>query len=209
MVSFGKKEHLKRIMRNILLIILATILCSCKKDNFEIKILNTSISTNDSVRFELYNNTNEHYLFYFENPKLDYNSKSKNTIIAEVSAENIAAKVEVSSDPLYILNENGSFNPQDIKEMEKYSTLAKKRIHKVISPQSSVIFTLPFIDSTNIKGGKTYPILDDKKRYHLKIKMDIDTNLIGKKELENIKYNYKNNIKFFHGKLASKTVKLK
>lgn len=102
MVSFGKKEHLKRIMRNILLIILATILCSCKKDNFEIKILNTSISTNDSVRFELYNNTNEHYLFYFENPKLDYNSKSKNTIIAEVSAENIAAKVEVSSDPLYI-----------------------------------------------------------------------------------------------------------
>lgn len=83
--------------------------------------------------------------------------------------------------------------------MEKYSTLAKKRIHRAISPQSSVIFTLPFIDSTNIKGGKTYLILEDKKRYHLKIKMYIDTNLIDKKELENIKFNYKNDIKFFMG----------
>ncbi|MBO6186635.1 MAG: hypothetical protein J6O88_18420 [Chryseobacterium sp.] len=196
-------------MRKVLLIVLAIILCSCQKDNFEIKILNSSVSTNDSVQLELYNNTNEEYLFYFKNPKLYYNSNYKNTIIADVSTENIPAKIEISSDPLYILNEDGSLTNQDIKELEKYSKLSTKRVFRVVSPQSSIIFTVPFIDSMNIGGGKTYPILEYNKRYHLKIKMDIDTHLIDKKELENIRFKYKSNIKFFHGKLVSKTVKVK
>lgn len=196
-------------MRNIILITLVVILSSCKKDNFEIKILNSSVSTNDSVRLKLYNNTNQEYLFYFKNSKLDYNSNNKNIIIADLSTENEAAKIEISSDPLYMLNEDGTLTNQDIEEMEKYSKLATKRILRVVSPQSSIVFTVPFIDSTNIRGGKTYPILENNKRYDLRIKMDIDTNLINKNELENIRLRYKNKIKFFQGNLVSKPVNLK
>lgn len=196
-------------MRKIILIAFVAILSSCKKDDFEIMILNSSVSTNDSLRLKLYNNTNEEYLFYFKNSKLDYNSNHKNIITAELSSENEAAKIEISSDPLSILNEDGTFTNQDIEEMEKYSKLATKRILRVVSPQSSIVFTVRFIDSTNIRGGKTYPILENNKRYDLRIKMDIDTNLINKKELENIRFKYKNRINFFQGKLASEPVNLK
>lgn len=196
-------------MKNCFLVLLAIIFfTSCKKNNLEIRIVNSSLTPRDSVRIELVNNTNESYLFYFKRTRFDYFSNSKNTLIAELDNNIEPVKVEITSDPLYILNEDGTYNNDDIKEMNKYQKLSSQNLIKLIPKKSTVFFNMKLIDTLNERGAKEYPILEKDKSYKLTLKMDIDSGLIEKKELVYLKNKYKKGIKTFQGKLVSNTINI-
>lgn len=184
-------------------------LISCNNNSIAINILNNSLTFRDSVKIELKNNTNENYLFYFKRTRFDYFPNSKNTLIAEIDNNVTPVNVEISSDPLYILNEDGTYNDDDIKEMEKYRNLSAQNIVKLVPARSSVFFNMKLLDTLNEHGGKEYPFLEKDKSYKITLKMDLDSTLMERQELKNIKIKYKNRAKIFQGKLSSNTVDLK
>lgn len=182
---------------------------SCKNNDLEITIVNNSLVIRDSVKIKIENNTDKNYLFYFKRTRFDYFPNTKNALIAEISSDAKPVKIELSSDPLYILNEDGTYDDDDIKEMNKFRKLAMQNLIKVVPAKSSVFFKMKLIDTVNERGGKEYPVLEKGKSYKLTLKMDIDSNLIREKELDNIRSRYKNDITIFQGKLVSNTINVK
>lgn len=190
------------------IVVIIIFFVSCKNNNLEINIVNSSLNFHDSVKIKLKNNTEKNYLFYFEYTKFSYFSNSKNNLIAEINNDNKPVKVEVPSGPLYILNEDGTYNDYDIEEMKRYQKNSRQNLIKIVPAKSSVFFTMKLIDTLTENDIKEYPILEKDKSYKLTLKVDADSNLITKRERYNIRSRYKN-ISIFQGKLVSNTINLK
>lgn len=98
--------------------------------NLDISILNNPLALNDSVKIKIENNTDKNYLLYFKRTKFDYFPNSKNVLIAQINSDDKPVKIELTSDPLYILNEDGTYDEDDIKEMNKFRILALQNLIK-------------------------------------------------------------------------------
>ena len=92
--------------------------------------------------------------------------------------------------------------------MERHQEQLNQRLIKRVPARSSIFFNIKLLNSLNENGGKDYPVLEKGKPYKVTLKMNLDSNLIEKKELNNIKSNCKE-IKIIQEKLFSNTVDLK
>ncbi|WP_407484002.1 hypothetical protein [Elizabethkingia meningoseptica] len=194
-------------MKNVFLILSTIILFSCKKNNFEVRVVNKEpLSIHDSVEIELKNNTDRDYLFYFKDHRFRFTVKSINNLVSEIkSKKGNPIETEVTSGPLYIINLDGTFDKDDIKAMEKEKKLSQSLI-KIVPARSSVFIKTSLMDTMSTES----PVLSKGEFYKLAIKINNDSNLIGKEGLAEInKIRNKKKIKVFHGKLESNVVNLK
>jgi len=190
-----------------LAVIFLFVSCTNKRNELVISILNTSLTINDSVKIKLENNTNENYLFYFKRPRFDYFHNSNNTVIARLESDSNPVEVKISSDPLYILNEDGTLDEDDQHKMKKYSEASNIRMVKIVPAGKSIIFSMKLIDTLNEAGGKEYPVLANNKSYTLTLQINMDSSSVERKELEAIRRTY--NGRIFQGKLLSNEINLK
>ncbi|CAI9680359.1 hypothetical protein HZQ11_12255 [Elizabethkingia anophelis] len=194
-------------MKNVFLILSTIILFSCKKNDFEVKVVNKEpLSIHDSIEIELKNNTNRDYLFYFKDHKFRFTIKSINNLVSEIKTKKgDPIETEVISSPLYIINLDGTLDKDDIEAMEKEKELSQSLI-KIIPARSSLFIKTSLMNTMDAES----PVLTKGEFYRLAIKINNDSNLIGKEGLEEInKIRNKKNIKLFQGKLESNVVNLK
>lgn len=194
-------------MKNVFLILSAIILLSCKKNNFEVKIVNKEpLAIHDSVKIELKNNTDRNYLFYFKDHRFYYSNKSVNSLVLEIKTKKgDPIGTQVTSGPLHIMNLDGTYDKDDIEAMEKEKELSQSLI-KIVPARSLVSFKISLIDTMGIES----PVLSKGESYKLSFKINNDSNLIGKEALEDIsKIRNRKNIKMFQGKLESNVISLK
>lgn len=183
------------------------IIFSCKKDDFCVKIENKSLSTDDSLRVRIYNNTDENYLFYFESDKLGFYPDSPNRINLEILKNNKQVEVDFSSDPLIILEEGLPLD-QNVTNMSNDKNCFGNDLVTKISSNSSIMVSFSLTDSTNICGGTYYPLLKKGTNYTAKIKFKLNNKVLSVSQKDKIKRKIGNS-KLFNGILESNEVKLK
>ena len=194
-------------MKYMFFIFLLLLSTSCKKNNIEVFLLNNEVGTKDSLKIKIQNNTNENYLFYFNNNRLEFTDNPNSLeIMIESNAKPVKSDFTII-DAFIIPDEETGINKMDSLEMAKYFDCSESLI-KIIPSKSYVILKFLLIDHANRCGSAYFPVIEKDKSYKLTLKMNMDSNLIEKKEFEKIKMKYKNNAKFFQGKLVSNTVDL-
>lgn len=189
------------------------LLVQCKdKDLVELKILNNRISLNDSLRIKFKNNSKNNYLIYLDNLQPDYSDKPHRFNVNFMYENKIVQSEYPISDPLWILNEDGSLDKEDRLQQKIYfDCISKDRGRFLKLPAKETInFNIPLIDSIDECGRENYPILEKNKLYKISLKIILDSNLIGEKSLKEISILQKEKkFKIFQGKLQSNTVKFK
>lgn len=182
------------------------LLWSCQTNTLDITLTNTSLSPNDTLNVSFKNNSSENYLFYFESKKFRYFPEAPNSLNLEILKKNKPIDVVFSSDPLYILDEDGnSQNNLYTNEKDFNDDLLL-----LVPSKETVTLKIAVIDSIDEYGAKNYPILENKISYKTSLKLKLDSNLISKKVMEKINSMRKEKkVKLFQGQINSNTILLK
>lgn len=189
------------------------LLWSCQENTLDITLTNKLLSPNDTLNINFNNKTNENYLLYFESIKLRYSSEAPHSLNLEILKNNKKTKAIYSiSDPFWMLDEDGKMSKEDsILQAKYFDCINKDRSILIEIPaKKSVNFSTLLIDSIDECGRKNYPILETKTSYKVSIKINIDSNLISKKEKNKInRIRREKKVKLFQGQINSNSIILK
>lgn len=183
------------------------LLWSCQANTLDITLTNKSLRTNDMLNVSFKNNSSENYLFYFESKKLRYFPEAPNSLNLEILKKNKPVDVVFSSDPLYILNEDGN-SENNLYTKEK--DFNDDDLLLLVPSKETVTLKIAVIDSIDDYGAKNYPILENKTSYKTSLKLKLDSSLISKKVMEKInRMRKEKKVKLFQGQINSNTILLK
>lgn len=145
--------------------------------------------------------------FILKSKKLRYFPEAPNSLNLEILNRNKPVDVVFSSDPLYILDEDGN-SENNLYTKEK--DFNDDDLLLLVPPKETVTLKIAVIDSIDEYGAKNYPILENKTSYKTSLKLKLDSSLISKRVMEKInRMRKEKNVKLFQGQINSNTILLR